>query len=115
MPGAKEIIEYPSGAYEFIHNIRPLTGGYKACSLFSPMNDFRTQAQASDVAREVMNALFQEEHRAETDRSAEIRAAREAEITAAEEAEREAEEAANAPAAPSRRQLIGAGPAKSGA
>ncbi|MBB94567.1 MAG: rubredoxin [Rhodobacteraceae bacterium] len=114
--GQKEIMAFPSGDYEFIHNTRPVIGGYKACSLFSPMNDFKTQAQAIEVAEAVMVALFDEANRAETDRSDEIRAAREAELAA--QAEAEAAEAAEAEAdagaapadtVPSRRQLITGG------
>jgi [NiFe] hydrogenase assembly HybE family chaperone len=81
-PGAKEVIAFPSGRYEFTHNTRPMIGGYKACSLFSMMGDFKTQADAVEVASAVMQALFDEENRAETDRSADIRAAREAEVAA---------------------------------
>ena len=80
-PGTKEVIGFPSGNYEFIHNIREMTGGYKACSLFSPMGDFATQKAATDVARAVMAALFDPANRAETDRAADIRAQREAELT----------------------------------
>ncbi|ABN77257.1 [NiFe]-hydrogenase assembly chaperone HybE [Cereibacter sphaeroides] len=79
-PGEKEIIAFPSGDYEFLHNVRPMGGGYKACSLFSPMNDFSSQLQAVEVARAVMAALFDPQNRAETDRAAEIRAAREADL-----------------------------------
>ncbi|MGC9445719.1 [NiFe]-hydrogenase assembly chaperone HybE [Cereibacter johrii] len=79
-PGEKENIAFPSGDYEFLHNVRPMGGGYKACSLFSPMNDFSSQLQAVEVARAVMAALFDPKNRAETDRAAEIRAAREAEL-----------------------------------
>ena len=79
-PGAKEVVRFPSGDYEFLHNTRDLTGGYKACSLFSPMAQFATQAQAVEVARAVLAALFDAAHRAETDRAADIRAAREAEL-----------------------------------
>ncbi len=79
-PGEKEVISFPSGRYEFTHNTRPMIGGYKACSLFSMMGDFKTQADAVEVASAVMQALFNEENVAETDRSADIRAAREAEI-----------------------------------
>jgi len=57
-PGAKELIGFPSGSYEFIHNAREQVGGYKACSLFSPMRDFNSQMQAVDVARAVMVGLF---------------------------------------------------------
>ncbi len=79
-PGAKEILSFPSGDYEFLHNSREMTGGYKACSLFSPMGDFSSQMQAQEVARAVMVALFDGENCAETDRAADIRAAREAEL-----------------------------------
>ncbi|WP_226552832.1 [NiFe]-hydrogenase assembly chaperone HybE [Celeribacter naphthalenivorans] len=114
--GEKEVLSFPSGDYEFIHNTREQTGGYKACSLFSPMGDFKTQAQAVDVGNAVMVALFQEEHRAETDRSADIRAAREEELAAAEAAEREAAERENRAEvrseAPTRRQILTAGLSK---
>jgi [NiFe] hydrogenase assembly HybE family chaperone len=107
VPGAKEVIGFASGEYEFIHNVRETVGGYKACSLFSPMGEFRTQAQAVDVARAVMVALFQDEHRAGTDRAADIRAAREAEMAALETPEA-------LPEAPTRRQVISAGLAGEG-
>lgn len=84
-PGAKELIGFPSGDYEFIHNTRDLIGGYKACSLFSPMGEFKSQTQAQDVARAVMVALFDAENQAETDRAADIRAAREAELAPPED------------------------------
>lgn len=38
-PGEKEVISFPSGDYEFLHNSREMVGPYKACSLFSPMAD----------------------------------------------------------------------------
>lgn len=103
VPGEKEVIGFPSGEYEFLHNVRPMVGGYKACSLFSPMADFASQLQAVEVARAVMVQLFLAENRAETDRSAEIRAARTAALA-------EAAPGADAPdAAPSRRKVISAG------
>lgn len=103
--GAKEIITFPSGPYEFIHNTRDQSGGYKACSLFSPMGEFATQAEAVDVAKAVMVALFDEANRAETDRAADIRAAREAELQAAEAEE----DAPEIDAAPTRRKVITGG------
>ncbi|WP_425052420.1 [NiFe]-hydrogenase assembly chaperone HybE [Psychromarinibacter sp. S121] len=106
--GEKEVIAFPSGDYEFIHNTRELTGGYKACSLFSPMADFTTQKQATDVARAVMVALFDEANRDDTDRAADIRATREAELAAVEAAE-EAETQPVLPEEPSRRAVITAG------
>lgn len=106
--GEKEIMAFPSGRYEFIHNTRAQTGGYKACSLFSPMGDFTTQAEAVNVANAVMQALFCEENQAETDRACDIRAVCEEELCAA--AEPAPREPANGPApAPSRRTVISAG------
>ena len=103
--GDKELIAFPSGEYEFIHNTRDMIGGYKACSLFSPMGDFRTQMQAQDVARAVMVALFDEQNRADSDRAADIRAQREAEL-----AEAEAEDAVPVLTdAPTRRSVITGG------
>ncbi|MDJ1007427.1 MAG: [NiFe]-hydrogenase assembly chaperone HybE [Paracoccaceae bacterium] len=103
-PGAKEIVHFPSGPYEFVHNTRDQIGGYKACSLFSAMGDFSTQAAAVDVANAVMVALFDAENRAETDRSADIRAAREADLAA--EAE---DHLPTVDPVPSRRQVITGG------
>ena len=104
VPGTREILRFPSGEYEFLHNRREMTGGYKACSLFSPMGDFRSQAQAVEVAEAVMVALFDVENVAETDRSADIRATREAELEVLAEAETDGKAEA-----PTRRQVISAG------
>ncbi|MEX5726960.1 [NiFe] hydrogenase assembly HybE family chaperone [Rhodovulum iodosum] len=106
-PGAKEAIAFPSGSYEFIHNVRPMVGGYKACSLFSPMSDFASQMQAVEIARAVMSELFKAENRTETDRTADIRATREADLAAAQEAE--SAERVVADVAPTRRTVISAG------
>jgi [NiFe] hydrogenase assembly HybE family chaperone len=103
VPGEKEVVGFPSGDYEFLHNRREMTGGYKACSLFSPMADFTSQLQAQEVARAVMVALFDSANRAETDRAAEIRAAREAELAPPPEAD------AMADPAPSRRAVLTGG------
>ncbi len=110
--GEKEVIGFPSGDYEFLHNSREMTGPYLACSLFSPMGDFSSQLQAVDVARAVMGELFRQENRAETDRAAEIRARAEAGLAGA--AETDGEHGADAPdaeagAEPSRRRLITGG------
>jgi [NiFe] hydrogenase assembly HybE family chaperone len=102
--GEKELVGFPSGTYEFIHNRRGALGGYKACSLFSPMSDFSSQLQATDCARAVMQALFDPNNAAETDRRETIRAQREAELAA----EAEAEARAAAPQ-PSRRALLTGG------
>lgn len=100
--GAKEVLTFPSGDYEFMHAAREMVGPYMACALFSPMGDFTSQLQAVDVARAAMIELFKEENRGETDRAADIRAAREAELApSAEEPEPDL--------APSRRKLITGG------
>lgn len=78
--GAKEVLAFPSGDYEFMHASREMVGPYMACALFSPMGDFTSQLQAVDVARAAMAELFKPENRSETDRAAEIRALREAEL-----------------------------------
>ena len=102
-PGEKEVVAFPSGAYEFLHNVRPEIGGYKACSLFSPMAEFKSREEAAAVAAAVLPALLDPANRAETDRSSEIRAAREAELAA---------EAA--PSEPTRRAMLGAGAREGG-
>ncbi len=104
-PGTKEVITFPSGDYEFLHNTRETVGGYKACSLFSPMTDFASQRDAVEVAEAVMAALFTPDARAETDRAADIRAVREAELAPPPQPE-------PAPLAPTRRTVISAGLAR---
>jgi [NiFe] hydrogenase assembly HybE family chaperone len=103
--GAKETLTFPSGHYEFMHAAREMVGPYLACALFSPMGDFTSQLQAVDVARATMVELFKSENRAETDRAADIRAAREAELAPPPT---EAE-AAEADLTPTRRRLITGG------
>ncbi|RVT83230.1 [NiFe]-hydrogenase assembly, chaperone, HybE [Rhodobacteraceae bacterium CCMM004] len=109
-PGAKQTLAFPSGDYEFLHNVRETVGGYKACSLFSPMDQFASQMKAVEVARAVMAALFDPAHRDDTDRAADIRVAREDEIAAAEAAALAAEGASpTLSAAPTRRAVISGG------
>lgn len=99
--GEKEVLTFPSGAYEFMHATREMVGPYMACALFSPMGDFTSQLQAVEVARAAMVELFKAENRAETDRAVDIRAAREAELAPPAEPE--------ADTAPTRRKLITGG------
>lgn len=109
-PGTREVIEFDSGEYEFLHAVRGKTGGYKACSLFSPMEEFPSQMQAVEVARAVMVAIFDKQNREETDRSADIRKQREAELavleTNGEAAESEKKKGSSKPEV-SRRELMG--------
>lgn len=86
--GEKELIDFPSGTYEFLAANRPETGPYKACSLFSPMFDFSSMLQAVETAQAVIPALFDPANREDGTRAGEIR--RRAEEAAAEEAARDA-------------------------
>ncbi|MCG5234793.1 [NiFe]-hydrogenase assembly chaperone HybE [Xanthobacter oligotrophicus] len=111
--GDKELIAFPSGAYEFLAANRPETGPYKACSLFSPMFDFSSMLQAVETAAAVLPALFDVANREEGTRSGEIRRRAEEEAAALAQAEAAAlasEEPAPRPAGPppemSRRAVI---------
>lgn len=114
--GVKELIEFPSGVYEFLHAQRKDVGPYKACSLFSPMFEFGTMLQATETASAALSALFDPANREEGARTAEIRRLREAELAPPAEAREDAPEAADAEPAdpapepevrhPSRRALL---------
>lgn len=65
--GSRELLDFPSGEYEFIDASRPETGPYKACSLFSPMFDFSSMLQAEETARAALAALFDPSLRADED------------------------------------------------
>lgn len=125
--GAKELVEFPSGFYEFVHAQRKDCGPYKACSLFSPMFEFTTMLHATETASAALVALFDPANREDGARTADIRRMREAELAPppeAETAEAAATETTGAqpppaepppePRRPSRRVLLmgpGAGPA----
>ncbi|MEM7723157.1 MAG: [NiFe]-hydrogenase assembly chaperone HybE [Pseudomonadota bacterium] len=68
--GTAEYLPFPSGEYEFTHNRRERTGGYKACTLFASMRDFTSQEQAVAVAHRVLAVLFNEAQPAGEDRQA---------------------------------------------
>jgi [NiFe] hydrogenase assembly HybE family chaperone len=82
--GGRELVEFPSGRYEFVTARRDGLGPYKACSLFSPMFDFTSLLQATDTAAAVMVALFDPAIREDGDRAGEIRRRREEELAAAD-------------------------------
>ena len=73
-PGDKRVYSFASGDYEFIFNTRVPVGAFLACSLFSDMSEFASQAYATEVARAAMEGLFDPANRAETDRHADIAA-----------------------------------------
>ncbi|MFS8036101.1 [NiFe]-hydrogenase assembly chaperone HybE [Xanthobacter sp. AM11] len=110
--GDRELIEFPSGSYEFLAATRPETGPYKACSLFSPMFDFSSMLQAVETAQAVLPALLDPANREDGTRTGEIRRRAEARLEAEAEAQRQAAEGAPAlpphaaPAEVSRRAMI---------
>ncbi|BAI75488.1 rubredoxin (plasmid) [Azospirillum sp. B510] len=105
VPGAKELIEFPSGRYEFVHANRKGVGAYKACSLFSPMFEFASMLQATETAASALVSLFDPSIREDGAQTAEIRRRREAELAPPPEAAPASPE----PVRPSRRALLGMG------
>lgn len=66
--GQKQMLSLPSGQYECLYNWAEGAEGYLSCSLFSPMAEFEQQSVALETAEAVMEALFDAEHIALTDR-----------------------------------------------
>lgn len=66
--GSKIMRNLPSGPYEFILGWDEVLGGYAMCALFSPMFQFDDQEAAVATAEAVMNALFEVDNFAPTDR-----------------------------------------------
>ncbi|AWU96016.1 [NiFe]-hydrogenase assembly chaperone HybE [Azospirillum ramasamyi] len=119
IPGAKELIEFPSGRYEFVHANRKGVGAYKACSLFSPMFEFASMLQATETASAALVSLFDPSIREDGAQTAEIRRRREAELAPpeavfAEAVAEPASEPAAEPVRPSRRALLGMGAGDAG-
>ncbi len=56
--GSKQSHVFPAGGYEFIVGEETAIGHYQACSLFSPMFEFRDQAAALDTAAAVLAELM---------------------------------------------------------
>ncbi len=57
-PGAKIPLTLPAGSFEFIAAHDTVCGDYAACSLFSPVFEFDSQAVARLVAEAAMDVLF---------------------------------------------------------
>lgn len=57
-PGEKHTYVFPAGAFEFIGGREEAIGEYQACSLFSPMFEFRDHATARLTADACLSALF---------------------------------------------------------
>ena len=49
---------FPSGSYDFMGNREAGLGPYQFCSLFSPVSEFSTQAEAEAVAEAALGALL---------------------------------------------------------
>jgi len=105
VPGAKELIEFPSGRYEFVHANRKGVGAYKACSLFSPMFEFASMLQATETASAALVSLFDPSIREDGAQTAEIRRRREGELAPPPDSV----PAQADPVRPSRRALLGMG------
>ncbi|GGF65116.1 [NiFe]-hydrogenase assembly chaperone HybE [Alteromonas lipolytica] len=91
--GEKFFVTLPSGQYEFIRAYASTLGDYAICSVFSPMFDFTEQVSAMQTAQEVLEALFNEEHIAPSERQAAEQTYREQrEIFARQQAEQAATE-----------------------
>ncbi len=109
VPGAKELIEFPSGRYEFVHANRKGVGAYKACSLFSPMFEFASMLQATETASAALVSLFDPSIREDGAQTAEIRRRREEELAPPEAVSADAVSEPAQPVRPSRRALLGMG------
>ncbi|CAO3455762.1 [NiFe]-hydrogenase assembly chaperone HybE [Azospirillum largimobile] len=114
VPGAKELIEFPSGRYEFVHANRKGVGAYKACSLFSPMFEFASMLQATETASAALVSLFDPSIREDGAQTAEIRRRREAELAPPETVSADAVPEPAEPMRPSRRALLGMGAGDAG-
>ncbi|AWB09040.1 [NiFe]-hydrogenase assembly, chaperone, HybE (plasmid) [Azospirillum humicireducens] len=111
VPGAKELIEFPSGRYEFVHANRKGVGAYKACSLFSPMFEFASMLQATETASAALVSLFDPAIREDgAQQSAEIRRRREVELAPPPDPVPVQAD----PVRPSRRALLGMGSGEAG-
>jgi len=52
--GTKSMAALPGGRFEFIAGHDEVIGAYRACSLFSPMDDFADQDTAIETARQIL-------------------------------------------------------------
>jgi [NiFe] hydrogenase assembly HybE family chaperone len=52
-------LRFPAGAFDFVATREADIGGYAACSLFSPVQQFADQAAAESTAKAALDALFE--------------------------------------------------------
>jgi [NiFe] hydrogenase assembly HybE family chaperone len=55
--GRKRVLAFGNERFDFIGAHDPVLGFHEACALFSPMADFREQAQARETAQAVLDQL----------------------------------------------------------
>ncbi|MDR1969359.1 MAG: [NiFe]-hydrogenase assembly chaperone HybE, partial [Burkholderiaceae bacterium] len=55
--GRSQARDFGCECFDFIGSCDPTLGYHETCALFSPMNDFDSQAWACDTAREVLAKL----------------------------------------------------------
>jgi [NiFe] hydrogenase assembly HybE family chaperone len=55
--GRKRVLAFGNERFDFIGAHDPALGFHEACALFSPMADFRSQAQALETAQAVLDQL----------------------------------------------------------
>lgn len=56
-PGLRLFRKFPSGDFAFLGSNEPEVGEFQSCSLFSPMGQFASQAEAREVALAALAAL----------------------------------------------------------
>lgn len=56
-PGKRLFRKFPSGDFAFLGSNEPEVGEFQSCSLFSPMGQFASQAEAREVALAALAAL----------------------------------------------------------
>jgi len=54
----RRFVKFPAGDFAFLGSEEPELGEFQTCALFSPMNQFPTQAQAVQTARASLVALL---------------------------------------------------------
>lgn len=60
-PGSKEMATFPAGSFEMIHGFEASLGGYRMCSLFSPVLEFADQESAVAAAEAALDAILASE------------------------------------------------------
>lgn len=59
--GAKKMVPFASGSFEFIYNYEASVGGFWSCSLLSPVLDLDSQLLAEETANVSLNLILSEQ------------------------------------------------------